>query len=226
MKNKIWHRLMLLVFLPCLMAGAMTSCSENEDTWDPYYNWEARNTEWFALVADTARTAIAQAKAKYGDQWESHCDWRMYKSLMHSADKVGPLTDSICVRIVKSGEGTVSPAFTDSIRLNFRGWTMKTEYMNDEGELDAYQAVFSQTYYGTYNALTSAPQVMAVSGTIEGFGTALQYMVAGDDWLVYIPQQLAYGENDSDAIPAYSTLLFRLNLVGVYESGSGIPDWY
>lgn len=226
MHSQIWRTLILLVALPCLFTGVFTSCSENEDVWDPYYNWEVRNSEWFCQVADTARTAIAAAQATYGTDWEQHCDWRMYKSLMHSADKQGPLTDSICVRIVHRGEGTVSPAFTDSIRLNFRGWTMKTEYMNDEGKLEAYQAVFSQTYYGSYNALTSAPQVMSVSGTIEGFGTALQYMVAGDDWLVYIPQQLAYGEKDSGTIPSYSTLLFRLHLVGVYESGTGVPAWH
>ena len=59
----------------------------------------------------------------------------------------------------------------------------------------------------------------------EGFGTALQYMVKGDDWLVYIPSELAYGEKDSEAIPAYSTLLFRIHLMGVYESGTGVPEW-
>ena len=203
----------------------LASCSENEDVWDPYYDWQARNTKWFQEIADSARIAIAQSKAAYGDDWEYHCDWRMYKSLLRSADYVGPVTDSVCVHILKRGTGTVSPAFTDSIRLNFRGWTLKTEYKKDDGSLDSYQAVFSQTYYGTFNPLTAAPQTMAVSGTVEGFGTALQYMVKGDDWLVYIPENLAYGEKASDAIPAYSTLVFRLNLVEVYESGSGMPNW-
>ena len=77
--------------------------------------------------------------------------------------------------------------------------------------------MFSQTYYGDFNPDTATPQQMAVSSTVEGFATALQYMVAGDDWLVYIPQNMAYGENGSSAIPSYSTLQFQLNVTDVIE---------
>jgi len=221
-RKKDFRPLGLLLGLGLLV---LASCSENEDVWDPYYDWQARNTEWFLEVADSARTAIAQAKAAYGDDWEYHCDWRMYKGLKHSADYVGPVTDSICVHVLTRGTGSVNPAFTDSVRVNFRGWTLQTEYANDAGGYDSYQAVFTQTYYGTFNPETAAPQMMSVGGTVEGFGTALQYMVEGDDWLVYIPETMAYGEKDSDAIPPYSTLLYRLNLVGIYESGEKVPDW-
>ena len=69
------------------------------------------------------------------------------------------------------------------------------------------------------------PQQMIVGSTIEGYSTALQYMVEGDDWLVYIPAPLGYDDNEKTAIPAYSTLLFRLSVVGVYEGGVTIPIW-
>ena len=85
--------------------------------------------------------------------------------------------------------------------------------------------VFSQTYYGDFNETTAAPIAMPVTSTVEGFMTAVQYMVKGDDWLVYIPQQLAYKETASDAIPAYSTLLFRLRIELVHRSGTGISEW-
>ena len=49
----------------------------------------------------------------------------------------------------------------------------------------------------------------------EGFETALQYMVAGDDWNVYIPQDLFYGSSGKDVIPGYSAALFRINMVKV-----------
>ena len=220
-------RLMGMLFIVlCLSLG---SCSEKDDEWDPYYNWEARNAEWFAQVADTARTAIAQAKRQYGTAWEDHCEWRMYKSLWRSADAPGKLTDSICVRILprepKAEGDTISPKFTDKVRLNFRGWTMATEYTTEKGTREKRMAVFSQTYYGDYNPKTAAPQTMEVSGVIEGFSTALQYMVRGDDWMVYIPQQLAYEEKASNAIPAYSTLLYRLSIIEIYEAGQTVPDW-
>ncbi len=224
-----FYRTLLFLLLP-LALGALTSCSENDDTWDPYYNWEARNAQWYAEITDSARTAIAQAKAQYGDQWEDHCDWRRYKSLLKAQDyDTGLYTDSICVRIVKRGDGEVSPVWSDTVRLNFRGWLMPTTYRlyNTENvEVDSLmQEVFSQSYYGVFDGQTAAPQLMALGSTVEGFSTALQYMVPGDDWMVYVPSGMAYGSTSSDAIPAYSTLLFRLNLVAVYPANSGVPDW-
>ena len=85
--------------------------------------------------------------------------------------------------------------------------------------------VFSQTYYGDFDKTTAAPIAMPVLSTVEGFMTAVQYMVKGDDWLVYIPQQLAYKDLASDAIPAYSTLLYHLRIELVHKSGTGMSEW-
>ena len=85
--------------------------------------------------------------------------------------------------------------------------------------------VFSQTYYGDFDPATAAPLAMPVISTVEGFQTALQYMVKGDDWLVYIPHELAYKETASDAIPAYSTLLFHIRVERVHKSGTDMPGW-
>jgi FKBP-type peptidyl-prolyl cis-trans isomerase len=81
------------------------------------------------------------------------------------------------------------------------------------------QPIFAQSYYGTYIPVTATPQKMSVSGTIDGFSTALQYMVEGDDWLVYIPQKMAYATKESSTIPAYSTLLYRMHVVTVHRQG-------
>ncbi len=213
------HRLMralalcmtALVGLSCLL----TSCQETTEEWNPYTNWQARNTQWFATVADSARTAISQAKAQYGDEWEQHCQWRMYKTLQRSAEKRGPLTDSICCRIVSRGEGLVSPASTDTVHISFRGWLMPAEYEREDGSHETRMSVFTQTYFGEYNPATASPQVGEVKSFTEGFGTALQYMVQGDDWMVYIPCELAYGAEASSAIPAYSTLLFRIQMAEI-----------
>ncbi len=193
-----FSRLRALALCMTALLGAaclLTSCEETTEQWDPYENWQVRNIAWFASVADSARTAISQAKAQYGDEWEKHCEWRMYKTLQRSASTRGPLTDSICCRILQ------------------------------RGTLETRMQVFTQTYFGDYNPATAAPQVGAVKSFTEGFGTALQYMVKDDDWMVYIPSDLAYGAESSSSIPAYSTLLFRIHLMGVYESGSGVPEW-
>ncbi len=220
----------LLIATLAIAVASLCSCSETDDTWDPYYDWQERNAEWYREITDSARTAIAEAQAKYGSEWEDHCDWRRYKSLLKAQDyDSGLYTDSICVHILRRGTGTVSPVWTDTIRLSFRAWLMPSTYRvynDDNVEVDSVmQEVFTQTYYGPYDEQTAAPQLMSMGSTIEGFSTALQYMVEGDDWNVYIPAELAYGSTSSDAVPAYSTLLFRLCLIAVYPTNSGVPDW-
>lgn len=216
-----------MAVLACVVLG---SCAEDEAGYDPYYNWAARNEAWYLQTAETARKAIAEAKAEYGDDWENHCEWRMFKSLLRSQSyNSGNVMDSICVRIHKNGvrdENALNPLFADSVRLSYRGFLMPTEYMGDDGTLTTKQNVFSQTFFGDYDADVAAPTLLKVSGTVEGFSTALQYMVAGDVWDVYIPQGLAYGGSTSNSdIPAYSTLLFRIYLTAVYRAGSGVPEW-
>lgn len=215
------NKTLFRTLLSCAVLGPvfLSSCSENDDIWDPYYNWQERNAAWYETIADSARTAIQEAKSRYGEDWEKHCDWRMIKTYKKGADAAATLEDSICVHILTRGEGTYSAAFTDSVSLNFRGWTMPTEYLNEYGELQLMQPIFAQSYYGTYNPVTATPQKMSVSGTIDGFATALQYMVEGDNWLVYIPQKMAYGAKESSTIPAYSTLLYQMHAVTVHRRG-------
>ena len=223
-KNKIFP--FNLVGLICLFSLVFASCTEQSSEWDPYYSWESRNALWFEQVADSARSAISAAKAQYGEDWESHCQWRMFKSLQRSADIPGALKDSIVCKIVKKGEGTTRINFTDYVLIHYRGWLMPSEYMADDNvSKETKTVVFSQTYYGDFNPEIAVPSAMAVEDGIEGFQTALQYMVEGDDWYVYVPQQLGYGDASPSEIPDYSTLLFRINVVGVYEDEDDIPDW-
>ena len=68
-----FSRLRALALCMTALLGAaclLTSCEETTEQWDPYENWQVRNIAWFASVADSARTAISQAKAQYGDEWE------------------------------------------------------------------------------------------------------------------------------------------------------------
>ena len=212
----------------------VAACSDEETPYDPYYDWQTRNAQWFRDISNEANAAIAEAKTEYGDAWEEHCQWRKFKTLYQPQNyNTGNATDSICVRI--AGPNTsekalkLSPKWNDSIRVNYRGWLMPTIYKientNNVSVDSLMQEVFDQSYYGDFDAATAAPSLSATSTFIEGFNTALQYMVEGDDWYVYIPQELAYGSNTSGKIPAYSTLLFRIHLAAVYPCNSGVPTW-
>ena len=200
----------------------LASCKDSDTTYDPHHDWQERNAQWFAEVYDEAQVAIAQAKAQYpnGNEWEEHCDWRVYKTLLKSQDVQGAPTDYIVCKVNQRGDGEWSAAQTDSVRIYYRGWIMDENYPESKTNL----TVFSQTYYGDFNETTTAPIAMPVISTVEGLQTVLQYMVRNDDWSVYIPQQLAYHETESEVIPAYSTLLFRIRVELVHKSGTGMSE--
>lgn len=54
------------------------------------------------------------------------------------------------------------------------------------------------------------------SSIIKGLQIALMHMNVGDKWEVIIPWQLGYGRySQGYSIPAYSTLIFEIELVGI-----------
>ncbi|MCF0198224.1 MAG: FKBP-type peptidyl-prolyl cis-trans isomerase [Bacteroidaceae bacterium] len=195
---------------------AVVSCAEKSDEWDAYANWPARNAQWWQQITDSALT-------------NADGNWLRYKSLLKQQDTEGATTDYICVHVLQRGEGSATPVWTDTVRVNYRGWLMPTTYrmynQNNVQVDSVMQRIFDQTYYGSYNPATAAPQKMTMGQLIEGYSTALQYMHVGDDWLVYIPSALAYKDKVTGEIPASSTLCFRIQLMGIYPIGQTVPDW-
>ena len=62
---------------------------------------------------------------------------------------------------------------------------------------------------------SGAPLAMRLSDLIEGWIIALQQMVVGDKWEVYIPAEMGYGRFSQPGIPAGSTLIFEIELLGI-----------
>lgn len=54
---------------------------------------------------------------------------------------------------------------------------------------------------------------------VPGFTEALKLMRPGDEWIVWVPPQLGYGENDTGPIPGNSVLRFKLALHSVTPAG-------
>lgn len=68
------------------------------------------------------------------------------------------------------------------------------------------------------------PAVFPVNGVIPGWTEALQLMKVGSKWKLFIPPELAYGDQGAgDVIPPGSTLIFELELLGIHapESTNG-----
>ena len=51
-----------------------------------------------------------------------------------------------------------------------------------------------------------------VGDFVPGFTEALMLMRPGDEWVVWIPPALGYGDRESESIPANSVLRFRMEL--------------
>lgn len=61
------------------------------------------------------------------------------------------------------------------------------------------------------------PTRMRANQVISGWTTVLTHMPVGSVWEVVIPQDKAYGERQTGDIKPFSTLLFKIELVGVGE---------
>jgi FKBP-type peptidyl-prolyl cis-trans isomerase len=59
------------------------------------------------------------------------------------------------------------------------------------------------------------PAAMPVDALIPAWVEALQLMRPGDEWMLYAPSNLAYGDGGQGEIPPGSTLIFRIELIAV-----------
>ena len=60
-----------------------------------------------------------------------------------------------------------------------------------------------------------APWPIRLCDLIEGWIVAMQQMCVGDRWEVYIPAEMGYGKFSQPGIPAGSTLIFEIELIGI-----------
>lgn len=106
------------------------------------------------------------------------------------------LPSGLQYKVLKSGEGR-KPGRTDKVRCHYEG-----TFPN------------GQKFDSSYDR--NEPAVFGVNQVIAGWTEALQLMSEGSAWELYIPYSLAYGEAGAPgAIPPYSTLVFKVELIEV-----------
>lgn len=93
-----------------------------------------------------------------------------------------------------------------------------------EGSLPTADSTVRTHYHGTLvdgNVFDSSydrgqPAEFPVNGVIKGWTEALQMMPVGSKWRLYVPHDLAYGEQGAGgAIGPYSTLIFDVELLDI-----------
>lgn len=100
-------------------------------------------------------------------------------------------------KVITAGTGE-KPKATDRVKVHYRGTLL------DGTEFDS-----------SYKR--NEPTTFGVGQVIKGWTEALQLMPVGSKWELYIPQDLAYGSHATGNIPAYSTLVFEVELLEIVK---------
>lgn len=193
----------LTLAMTSVLAAGLSSCSETKEEDNEFDNWQSRNETYF-----DAKYNLAKQLADAGNT-----DWKVLRSYSLNSEVAKHSYDHVVVEVKNEGKGSGCPFFTDSVKVHYSGRLIPTTSY-PKGLL------FDQSWTGDYNLSTMNPSTFAVSGVVNGFATALQSMHIGDRWTVTIPQQLGYASSSKSNIPAYSTLIFDITLVGYCRAAS------
>jgi FKBP-type peptidyl-prolyl cis-trans isomerase FklB len=111
------------------------------------------------------------------------------------ADSVQSLGNGIYYKVLTAGTGA-TPAADARIKVNYEGKTI-------DGN------VFDSSYQ------RNEPTTLNIDQTIPGWREALVKMPVGSKWVLYIPQEMAYGSRQTGPIKPYSALIFTVELVDI-----------
>ena len=108
------------------------------------------------------------------------------------------LASGLQYRIVKSGDGA-KPTDSDRVECHYRGTLING-------------AEFDSSYRMGH------PATFKVNGVIAGWKEALKLMPVGSTWQIFVPSQLAYGEQGvSGSIGPNAVLVFEVELLAVKQ---------
>jgi FKBP-type peptidyl-prolyl cis-trans isomerase FklB len=112
---------------------------------------------------------------------------------------VNTLPSGLQYEVLTEGDGPM-PQASDSVTVHYRGTLIDGTVFDssyDRGEAASF----------------------GVGGVIQGWQEALQLMKVGSKWKLFIPSELAYGQNPpGPTIPPNATLLFEVELLSVEGS--------
>lgn len=111
-------------------------------------------------------------------------------------DGVVTLDSGLQYEVLQAGDGE-KPVADSTVRTHYHGTLMTGE-------------VFDSSYD------RGQPAEFPVNGVIKGWTEALQLMPVGSKWKLFVPSELAYGEQGAGgAIGPYETLVFDVELLDI-----------
>jgi len=163
------------------------------------------------LIVAAAVLALAgcQQKAKVAEPGAPAQQSEVSKTFMDKKAKeagVTVLPSGLAYKVVRSGPETgLKPGPKDEVKVHY------------EGKLED-GTVFDSSYE------RGAPAAMPLDRLIPAWQEALQLMRPGDEWLLYVPSNLGYGEEGAGQIPPGAPLIFRIELIDVLAAPGRIQQ--
>ena len=120
--------------------------------------------------------------------------------------KAGVITlpSGVQYKIVHSGPaGGLHPGLNDEVKVHYELKLLTGEVIDSSFE-------------------RGAPEVMDLRRLVGAWKLTLPQMRPGDEWTVWAPPALGYGDEDKGPIPANSVLLFRVQLIDVLPEGGTV----
>jgi FKBP-type peptidyl-prolyl cis-trans isomerase len=104
----------------------------------------------------------------------------------------------LAYRVLKPGEGTVTPKLTDTVEVQYTGWTVDGRVF-DTSTTRSKKAIFR------------------VNQVIKGWTEGLQLMKVGEKTRFWVPADLAYGEMPTRPNSPAGMLIFDVELVALVD---------
>ncbi len=152
----------------------------------PALSIEEAGNELEKFFRELEETQAAAAKAA-GEEWLTKNGKK---------DGVTTLASGLQYKVLTKGKGK-KPGLADKVKCHYEG-----------------RFVDGQVFDSSY--ARNEPAVFGVTQVIRGWTEALPMMSEGSKWELYIPYNLAYGEQGvQGSIPPYATLVFTVELIEV-----------
>jgi FKBP-type peptidyl-prolyl cis-trans isomerase FklB len=156
------------------------------------------------LTAAAQEIRKKQAAVQAQKSEEAKAEGEKFLADNKTKEGVVTLPSGLEYKILKQGTGE-KPTADDTVVCNYRGTLINGT------EFDA-----SEKHGG--------PASFPVKGVIPGWTEALQLMPVGSKWQLYVPANLAYGQQAPPDIGPNATLIFDVELVSIKKAGAPSAD--
>ncbi|MGI1680102.1 MAG: FKBP-type peptidyl-prolyl cis-trans isomerase [Cellvibrionaceae bacterium] len=171
------------------LSAALSGIQDSFDGKDPKISPEDINAA-FQIIQEQLKAEEAGKATKFAAEGEA------FLAENAKRDEVTVTSTGLQYEVIETGDGEV-PTAQSTVRTHYCGTLI------DGTEFDS-----------SYRR--NDPAEFPVGGVIAGWTEALQLMPVGSKWKLFIPYQLAYGENGAGgAIGPYQALVFDIELLAI-----------